>query len=118
MIGVLASKKKSGISFDKWFCRRVVPQYSVDSLDTFGMQLGGCVRVTEDDVEMCGVCMESCGRFFRRMDAALDLRQAPISLKTNTSIINNHASPGLWSERANLLMGDRRKNQIEKYHAK
>ena len=118
VIGVLASKKKSGVSFDEWFCRRVVPQYSVDSLDTFGMQSGGCVRVMEDDVEMCGVCMESCGRFFRRMDAALDLRQAPISLKTNTSIIDNHESPGLWSERAKFLMGDRRKVQIAKYQAK
>mmetsp|Transcript_22480 Transcript_22480/g.45060 ORF Transcript_22480/g.45060 Transcript_22480/m.45060 type:complete len:112 (+) Transcript_22480:244-579(+) len=83
VIGVLGTLKNNGnSSFDKWFCRHVQPLYLVDMFDTFRFQLSKCLRVMDDDVEICSICLDSCGRFYRRIDVAVKLRDAPTSLKT------------------------------------
>ena len=63
----------------------------------------------DNDIKMCEICSDSCGRFFRRMDKAVDLRVAPTTLKLKKSHID--LSPGMMNNRLNLVMGDRRREK-------
>ena len=116
VIGVLGTLKNNGnISFDKWFCRRMQPLYLIDMLDTFGFQLSKCLRVMDDGVEMCSMCLDSCRRFYRRINSVVKLREAPTSLKTKKAVIEK--SPGLMHNTINLVMSNRRNDQIQKDQA-
>ena len=88
----------------------------VDGLDTFGFQSSKCSRLLPDGVEMCKECWDSRNRFYRRMDAAVELRDADTTLKTKRSVTD--LSPGLSTNILNLVMKDRRSEQYQRNQAK
>ena len=109
VVGVL--KNPVGKDFDDEFlCIRTNPDAPVDVLDTFGFVSHDCAGNMRVGSHMCSKCYDSRKRLYRKMDNVIELRKDNIALTTKKSIFDS--SPGLLLNQNNMLMKDRKKNNL------
>ena len=89
----------------------------MDVSDTFGFVSNTCSKLKKSDCVMCENCLASAKRFYRRIDAANEIRsQENVSLKTKKSLVD--LSPGMLRNQLNFVMDERRTEQKLKSIAK